>query len=260
LTIREYIFLSAHLDDAVLSCAGMIKRLRDQHYKVGVVTVFAGIPMLKAPPSQLIEEFHRLMGSSSRLVAQRRAEDRRALALLGAKCIQLNFLDCIYRRDLASGEYYLKDMAEITGAIKEQDVLLPAQIAQALRSLYPKRERLYLYAPLAVGYHLDHRLLNRAALILLDQGYRLGLYEDYPYAEKDGATEEALRNLRQKELWHEKRVFLSKAESEAKIKAVMCYQSQLRMLFKDEAVVHDRILGFLSQRGGERFWEYQTQP
>ena len=79
------IFLSPHLDDAVLSCGGMIYQLAQAGQAVQVITIFAGDP----PPgllSPFAQSLHDRWQAGS---VARRSEDIEALTLLGAEAIQV---------------------------------------------------------------------------------------------------------------------------------------------------------------------------
>ena len=60
----EYVFVSPHLDDVVLSCSGAICALREQGERVLVTTLFAGDP--QPPFSPLAQSFHQIGRASCR--------------------------------------------------------------------------------------------------------------------------------------------------------------------------------------------------
>src|SRR5438093_1734972 len=80
----DSLYLSPHLDDAVLSCAGHILHERAQGRRVVVATLFGAGGGDEA---------------GRKLYQARRDEDRRALALLGAECLHLGLVDAPFRDD-----------------------------------------------------------------------------------------------------------------------------------------------------------------
>src|SRR5262245_33163032 len=72
----DIVVLSPHLDDAVLSLGGLISREVALGRKVEVVSCFTS-----GPPLDTIAPAHRIFGDYS----MRRAEDERAMAVLGAR-------------------------------------------------------------------------------------------------------------------------------------------------------------------------------
>src|SRR5437764_2009359 len=93
----HHLFLSPHLDDAVLSCGGTIADLVAGGEDVSALTFFAGqgVP----PFAPLATELHACWGSPPDVVKLRRAEDVAALARLGASALHEDVPDAIYRRD-----------------------------------------------------------------------------------------------------------------------------------------------------------------
>lgn len=83
------LIISTHLDDAVLSSGQYIAE-----HDCTVMTVFAGVPT--AP--DLLTPYDKKMGFNSSAMAMRlrQNEDRRALQILGAQPLHLNFLDSQY--------------------------------------------------------------------------------------------------------------------------------------------------------------------
>ena len=97
--------LSPHLDDAVLSCGGLIARWINRGYDVTVLTIFAGDPP-PGPLSPFAQELHSRWDQADGAVASRRAEDRIACGRLGASVAHLAFPDALYRRSAAGDPLY----------------------------------------------------------------------------------------------------------------------------------------------------------
>lgn len=167
------IYLSPHLDDAVLSAGGLIY----EQTQAGIPVVFWTF-MCGYPPGKEYSEFaemnHSMWGfpSAEEAVRERRAEDQNAAAIIGANTLHFDFLDCIYRRS-PNGEWLY---SEIAVPPQEEDAALPSQIAKAISArLLPDD---VLVCQLAVGSHVDHVLVRQAAELL---GKPLRYDIDVPY-------------------------------------------------------------------------------
>src|SRR6516164_1263685 len=93
------VILSPHFDDAVLSCWQVLEAGGD----VTVVNVFTASP----PAGRPVPWWDRLTGARDSIarMAERRAEDRAALALAGCESLSLGLLDDQYRTaEIATGE------------------------------------------------------------------------------------------------------------------------------------------------------------
>jgi hypothetical protein len=154
----EVLYLSPHLDDAVLSCAGHILHERDQGRRVLAATLFS------AGGDD---------ASSQRLYQARRDEDHRALSLLGAECLHLGLRDAPFR------DPYYRSFQSLLLGTHTRDVADEDEAASVLLALWRQVQPARLYCPLGVGTHIDHRLTFRAAQRLPAE---LIYYEDRPYA------------------------------------------------------------------------------
>jgi len=157
----RWIYLSPHLDDAVLSAGGLIYDQTRSGIPVEIWTMMSDDPQLDAysPFAQLL---HAQWGFSSagETARKRREEDERASAIVGAKTVHFDFLDCIYRRG-ASGEWLY---SEIAIPPCPEDAGLPAQIAGAVSPRLTRDD--VLVCQLSVGSHVDHVLVRQAAELL----------------------------------------------------------------------------------------------
>jgi LmbE family N-acetylglucosaminyl deacetylase len=237
-TMYDHLYLSPHFDDAALSCGGQIATYTAAGQSVLVVTITGGDPPADAP-SDTVRQLHerwaasllaegQLGSAAEAIVAQRRAEDRAALAVLGAAWLHLPFLDCIYRCGPDDRALY-PGPVDMFGPPNPDDEATPAALAEALAAL-PAAGRVYL--PLGVGGHIDHLATRRAAeRVFAAPRY----YEEYPYTAWPGALAAALANRPQRssetsEVWAET-VWLNAAALAAKTTAVAAYASQLSSFF-----------------------------
>jgi LmbE family N-acetylglucosaminyl deacetylase len=169
----RWIYLSPHLDDAVLSAGGLIYDQAQSGVPVEIWTMMSGYPP-EGEFSQFAKLQHYLWGfpSAEAAVTARREEDRRAAAIVGAKAIHFNFLDCIYRQS-SNGEWLYSD---ISVPPHEEDAGLPGKVSEAILARVQPDD--ILVCQLAIGSHVDHLLVRQGAE---KTGLRL-LYDiDIPY-------------------------------------------------------------------------------
>jgi LmbE family N-acetylglucosaminyl deacetylase len=169
----RWIYLSPHLDDAVLSAGGLIYEQSHAGILVEIWTFMCGYAPEEAvsPFAQLL---HNMWGFSSaeETVRMRREEDKKAAAIVGASVIHFDFLDCIYRRG-ADGEWLYSD---VFTPPRPEDAAIPAQIAETISPRLEPND--VLVCQLSVGSHVDHVLVRQGAELL---GRSLRYDIDVPY-------------------------------------------------------------------------------
>jgi LmbE family N-acetylglucosaminyl deacetylase len=212
----DVVFVSPHLDDVALSCAGTVRNHVTRGETALVVTVFAG-------PLASDERVH---------------EDDASMAVLGAEAVRLSFADAIAR--VAHPREIWRDVV---------DLPLESAVTEALAALWDARGRPAVVAPLAVGGHVDHRICHRAARALARRGARVAFYEDYPYAARAGLVE---ARLAEPDAPRSSRVVA--ADAAVRIAAVRCYRSQVPILFGSDDRMVVEIERFAAACGGERLW------
>lgn len=247
-TFYDAIYLSPHLDDAVLSCGGQIYQRRAAGQAVLIVTITAGDPPL-AGQSEYVSDLHRRWQLAGEAVAARRAEDSAACNLLGVDYWHWPWLDCIYRRHPATGEALYVSDADIFGALHPADLAEVDRLARQIASL-PIHDQLFV--PLTVGQHVDHQLTRMAAEKAHPDKRGLFYYEDYPYAQQPGALASILKP---ESAWRAYVMPLSTEALEARVDAISCYQSQLSTFFADRADLHQKVASYMWVVGGERSWQ-----
>lgn len=249
----DAVFLSPHLDDAVLSCGGQIHDLQAAGKSVLVVTVGAGDePAGELPP--VAAGLHRAWdlgrsGSGDGVVARRREEDREACEILGAKALQWDLPEAIYRRDPHTGEPLYRKLGDLFGPLPPADRPQVLRVAERLADLPEHRE---LYVPLAVGGHVDHHVARRAAEQRF--GSNLIYYEEYPYARR----RRDVRRLTRTVGWKSEVVPVSPEGLDAKIRAVGAYRSQTRSLFGGRLRMRWKLRRYTRSVGGERVWWWEA--
>lgn len=251
---RRTVFLSPHLDDAALSCGGLICSQALSGRPVLVVTIFAGLPPLSAL-SPLAAGLHERWGNPWNPVGAPRQEDRTAMRLLGADCLHLGYLDAIYR---AGGDsfLYVAD-EELFGTPRPSEAGLVAQIGSNVASFH-MAEGTTLFAPLAAGNHVDHQIVRDAALALESASRSIVFYEDYPYVERPGDLTKALHTIAPT-TWKAAVQPLSEERLQTKVKAIAAYRSQLGTLFDGEEMMAQRVRDYAltvspDHQYGERYW------
>jgi LmbE family N-acetylglucosaminyl deacetylase len=228
--LREahHIYLSPHLDDAVLSCGGMITQQRAAGQRVAVVTIFAGDPPEDAMLSDFARGLHERWQAADPTAA-RRAEDRCALRALHPEIeiFHLPLPECLYRRNPASGAWLYASEEALFGAVHPSD---PALMALQTPPTIPPGAS--LYAPLGVGNHVDHQVVRRAAETW---GMALCYYEEFPYTVGNypGAAAPAPTG------WRRTAALPGADALAAKVRAVACYTSQLSTFWESlEEMAH----------------------
>lgn len=240
------VYLSPHLDDAILSCGGQIYQQTLAGKSVLIVTVTAGDPPPE-PVSGFASSLHRRWRLDADVVEKRRIEDIAACTMVGADYLHWDLVDCIYRRHPATGKVLYHSEADIFGKLHPAEAPLVNAVAKRMANL-PSYDRVVI--PLAVGNHVDHQLTRQAAEQQFDPA-EVVYYEEYPYAQKKGALAEALN---QNMSWQSEVIPLTAAALDTKLEAILCYRSQISTFFDDRDDLVTRVVGFSYSIGGERLW------
>jgi LmbE family N-acetylglucosaminyl deacetylase len=193
-----WLFLSAHLDDAVLSCGALMAEFAPRR-PVTVATLFtAATP---PPHTRAARSFLRqcAVTDSAALFADRRAEDRDVV--LGGEHVHLHEVDALFRRRAVPGPVaqlagllpelvhryptFRYDIAK--GRVSRGDRALLGQLRDRVAGLVTRTGAELVFCPVGVGRHVDH-LITRAVGTVA--GDRVVYYSDFPYnlaAEADPA-------------------------------------------------------------------------
>ncbi|MEO8356025.1 MAG: PIG-L family deacetylase [Chloroflexota bacterium] len=169
----RWIYLSPHLDDAVLSAGGLIYEQTQASIPVEIWTFMCGYPPA-GELSPFAELLHSQWGfaSAEETVHARRQEDTNAAAVVGAQVVHFDFLDCIYRRG-TDGDWLYFDIS-VPPHVEDAD--LPRRIAETISARITQDD--VLVCQLAVGSHVDHVLVRQGAELL---GRPLFYDIDIPY-------------------------------------------------------------------------------
>lgn len=192
--------ISPHLDDAVFSCGCLIAASQAPL----VITVFAGVPPHDTPAPEWDQAAGFTTGSEA--VQARRKEDARALGILGAEPVWLDFLDGQY------GERYEA-----------------VEIAVRLGKLLAMRQHGTIVAPLGL-FHTDHILVNAACMLVrapTPRSMQWLFYEDAIHRRMPGVVQSRMLAWSQEGLLATPVHLPICAYASQKASAVEAYESQL---------------------------------
>ncbi|HUG62752.1 MAG TPA: PIG-L family deacetylase [Methylomirabilota bacterium] len=253
----RHLFLSPHYDDVALSCGGTALLLAQAGRTPGVALLFGAEPDPAQPLTPFALGQHAGWGlSAAAVIAARGAEEAAAAAILGTRVDFLPFRDAIYR-----GDWYTSDDLLFADPIAGEAGLADEIVAALGLAGAPDGET-RIYAPLAIGGHVDHRHAAAAGIALARAGWDVLFYEDLPYALRAGTAAARFDRL-EAPMVEAARLGIG-AVWEAKIDAIMCYPSQLATVFRYveagasraeiEAVLRRYALAIGDEVPAERFW------
>ena len=239
----RWIYISPHLDDAVLSVGGLIHDQTRAGTRVEIWTLICGFPP-KADLSPFAQVLHFQWGFSSaeETVRLRRAEDERAASIVGAKAVHFNdFPDCIYRRGVDGEILYPLDVF-VDPHPAEAD--LPAKMTAALAERLKPED--VLVCPLGIGDHADHVIVRRAVEAL---NRPLWYYADVPYVLNHPEALIPLTNGARADVQN-----VSSAGISAWQDGIAAYASQISTLFDSPEAMREAIGRY--GREGVRLWKF----
>jgi LmbE family N-acetylglucosaminyl deacetylase len=237
----RWIYISPHLDDAILSCGGLIWEQTRAGTQVEVWTICTG-DLPDGPLSPFAEVLHAEWGTGRETPAMRRKEDMAACRVVGARYRHLPLQDCVYRT--APDGAWLYDPNTLMGEIHPADrPLIETVCAFLSASLKPED---CLVCPLTVGGHADHRLARAAVEAI---GRPLLYYADVPYVLNQPSDLETLTSGMQAKVRP-----VSEAGLRAWQEGVAAYRSQIGMLFESPEKMQAVIQSYWQSDAGIRLW------
>ena len=188
------LFLSAHLDDAVLSCGALASTLaRAMPLTVATVFTAAGPP----PHTRTAQAFLRQCKANNAegLFAARRQEDVDVLSDLGVEHLHLGVPDALFRRretrpaTAALGRVLPEAVHRYPtfrfdidkGRVARGDRALVDRLNDELSRVLNRIDAGLVFAPVGVGRHVDH-LLTRSLGARCPR--RVVYYSDFPYDQR----------------------------------------------------------------------------
>lgn len=241
-----FIFISPHLDDAVLSCGGLLEALHTHRKESLVITVFTQAS--EAPHIRFAKNFLSLSRYSDahRLFLDRRKEDVKATRMMGAAFVHFNYIDAAWRVRMydqtAWFSRYIKYFPSIThiyggpksifsGIPAARDNILISHITEKLHEYLAKKkhQRILIFAPLGIGGHVDHVIIRTISTNL---GYPVLFWEDFPYnANPDSRTVFFSKNINYTFLFS-----IHSDDTATKYNAIRSYKSQVPVLFPNGTI------------------------
>lgn len=213
------VMISPHYDDAVFSCGHLLAAAKDST----VLTVCTAVPENAAVRTDWDERCG--FDCAANAMRARAEENRRALELLGAKGVELDFLDSQYDR---------------RGNTTAQ--LLGDTLGTSITTLQPAT----VFFPLGL-YHEDHILVSDVLMTICHHFPAISwyAYEEIPYRKRPEWVEERLKHFAARGIGASP--FPVEAWTDRKEPAVRAYQSQFLGLGYENA---DPVM---SQP--ERYWQ-----
>jgi len=253
--MSDALFVSPHFDDVAFSCGGLVCRHLARGERATVVTVFGGAPGEGVEPfdpalvAAVPEAAQDPAGALRRLWELRGAEDRAAMIVLGVAGIHEAFAEAAFRPEVTGWREIWRAPPPAARALVDA---IGARLAASLSG------DMIVYAPLAVGSHVDHAMCFLAADVLRRRGARILYYEDVPYATRAGALERRLADLDEDLV---ARAIDITPHLARRIEAASCYRSQLAGAFGGAEQVAPTLTAFAASRAvapatfAERVWE-----
>ncbi|AFL88673.1 putative LmbE-like protein [Terriglobus roseus DSM 18391] len=229
--------LSPHRDDAAFSCGLILHELLSAGHSVSIVNVCT-VSRYAPYASQDSHDVTRLV------TALRMREDlvfiQTILRATGAKSDQVHLGDLAWQ-DLPI-RWGTEDAHSLSPADLRQDEV--QSLARSFASL-PFTD--LVLAPMALGGHIDHRLVYEAARHTFSSA-RLLFYEDLPYACRMSADKRENSALSPGQVLQEAWFPLEPASAASKRDYAMCYPSQIAVDVSDEMQTYA-----MAHSGRERF-------
>jgi LmbE family N-acetylglucosaminyl deacetylase len=220
----KYVFISPHLDDAVLSCGQLLLDLKKHQKDVKVISVFTRV--VKGNISPQAKLFLKSCGykSGTRLYKDFNCEDTKAMEYLKAECIHLNFIDAAWRFNANKTPIYKNQVSQFSGLISKEDNELIKKITNKLDKLIPKSNRVLFLGPLGVGGHADHIIIRE---ILKNARSPKLFWEDFPY----NTCRKNIKIFFSKHKKYKRLFKIRNIDFSEKEKVVRYYKSQVKSLF-----------------------------
>ncbi|MBK5288719.1 MAG: PIG-L family deacetylase [Acidimicrobiia bacterium] len=227
--LERVVILSPHLDDAVLGCG----RFMAEHPGATVVTVYAGAPRVYPDP---MTHWDRLAGfrAGDDVLAERRAEDARALAELHATPYWLDFVEHQY--------------------LERPDWVGPDQTAATIESTLRALAPTAVFMPFGLA-NPDHDATHAAAIrvrtALTEPAWFA--YEDFGYKHIPGLLAWRVGGLFRAGLWPTPAAVTVETSDVAKSAALGHYRSQIRALEADWTLTPKLV-------APEQLWRLEPPP
>jgi LmbE family N-acetylglucosaminyl deacetylase len=241
--MQKWVYLSPHMDDAAISCGGLVWEQIQAGDLVEIWTICTGDPP-PGPLSLFAQEIHARWQTGSQAASIRRQEDRQSCLELGAAWRHLSIPDCIYRTAADGAHLYASEQA-LFGDLQPADSILVEAISRDILTHLSEQD--ILVSPLAIGGHVDHQLTRTAADAT---GRPLWYYADYPYAHTRQAEIQKLPEAG----WEAESFSISDDALQVWAGAVLAHQSQISSFWTGEDELLSDLKAYREQMGGVRLW------
>jgi LmbE family N-acetylglucosaminyl deacetylase len=234
-TSEPWLFLSPHLDDAILSCGALMASEATKR-EILVVTLFTECgptPHTRAARSFLRQCAAKDAGS---LFEARRKEDITVLTSVGVRFRHLGATDALFRRrqEALIGSAVLgKAIPELVhryptyrfdialGRVSRGDAVLVNHLRDTVQQEIDDFNAGLVFCPIGVGKHVDHLITRKVAE---KSAERAVFYSDFPY-NQDQQPDLAFLKSRHLAEWH------WREGAESKLQHVRQYKTQADALF-----------------------------
>mgnify|MGYP001563210922 CR=1 FL=1 len=232
---KTCVFVSPHLDDAVLSAGDLIQYLAKKT-KVVVITVFTEAS--RKPYTFFTKRFVSLCGyrNTDEFFSKRKQEDLNIFNDLSIKYHHLGFIDAAWRKKENPG-YLTRLIGRLipeflhiypiyrvniqSNRIARADKNIINAIVAKLSEIVNSEEDYYIFCPLAVNTHIDHVITREA----VRRNFKNATFwTDFPYSQFRNVRP----NLDHKDL---KEVLGWENDTATKRNMIMAYESQVNLLF-----------------------------
>jgi len=207
-----------------------------------VLTLCTGLPA-PGTESALARQYLSDWSKSGDGIALRRDENADVLSSWEVRNWECGTPDAIFRT--GKGTPYYQDRTDLFCEPRSEDAayLLPLWEVR-LRQLAEKETNIHLYSPLGIGGHVDHELARRLGQRMLQSGWSVRFYEDYPYVElePDGIQKAQARfGVCQ---WTSRSMSI---DVQAKINALRKYRTQIGRVFGSDEELVRRVKSFSAE-------------
>jgi 2'-N-acetylparomamine deacetylase len=246
--MKEWVFLSAHFDDVVLSAGGMVWELANRGDEVEIWTICAGDPPFGRPLTPYAQLLHSFWGIGEDVPTTRSQEDAACCRVLGASSYRRYTVpDNIYRYFPGTDEPVVQALEDNFGPLQPLESYLIPSVSDFLHKNL--RDACELVVPLSIGNHRDHVLTRKAAERL---GISLWHYVDYPYLIQgdydlgDWVPCDAKQFSLQ----------ISAAGLRAWQNGFACHRSQINLFWSDEDEMRASIERYCAAGYGSALWQF----
>ena len=245
--MMKWLYLSPPLDDAILSCGGLIWDQIQNKESITILTIFAG-----DPPSTMLSAFaqqlHKRWGLFDQAIEVRRREDKLSCSVLGAKCFHLKNPDCIYRMS-KNNEILYSNQRSIFGEIQPDDFRMINVLYNEISPFISTDVQ--IVCPLALGNHVDHQIVK---LVIQSRYNNIWFYADFPYVLKaENPLDGVIRGQSDLHNYPITDMGVSKW-----IEAISVYKSQISSFWKDVNDMANEVKQYYQKQQGIRLWHLKA--